>query len=70
MIGFKRKPLEEIPLQELKAMDAQTVLKRYHLVIYSDEDIAQINKGLKLIREVLERNTKKFEEMRNNGKKT
>ena len=55
------KDIASIPIQELKQMSSEQVLEKFRMVIYSDEDITQINKGLDLIREVLEKNAKKLE---------
>ena len=54
------KDITDISLQELKKMDAKEVLDRFSMVIYSDNDIKQINKGLNLIREILKKNTEKL----------
>ena len=52
----------DISLQDLKNMEAQDVLESFRMVIYSKDDVSQINKGLKIIRQVLNKNSKKLTE--------
>ena len=58
----KEKDIMDISLQDLKNMEAQDVLESFRMVIYSKNDVNQINKGLKIIRQVLNKNSKKLTE--------
>jgi len=46
----------KIVLEEIRNMTPEELLKKYQMVIYSQEDIAKINRGLVLVQEVLNRN--------------
>jgi hypothetical protein len=50
-------------LQEIQGLTTDELLEMYHIVQYSEEDIEKINTGLKMINEVLEKNTKKIMEV-------
>ena len=56
-LSYKRK----VVLEEIRNMTAKELLKKYHMVIYSQEDIAKINRGLVLVQEVLNRNNNLLE---------
>ena len=56
-LSYERK----VVLEEIRNMTAKELLKKYHMVIYSQEDIAKINRGLVLIQEVLSRNNNLLE---------
>ena len=59
MLSHKKK----VVLEEIRNMTAEELLKKYHMVIYSQKDIAKINCGLVLIQEVLNRNNNLLEKM-------
>ena len=60
-ITKKQKDIIDTSIQELKKMTAEQVLEEYRMVIYTPEDLIQINEGLELIREVLKKNSEKLE---------
>ena len=53
--------MKKVVLEEIRNMTAKELLKKYHMVIYSQKDIAKINRGLILIQEVLNRNNNLLE---------
>ena len=57
MLSYEKK----VVLEEIRNMTAKELLKKYHMVIYSQKDIAKINRGLVLIQEVLNRNNNLLE---------
>lgn len=60
------KDIAEFPMEELRQMTPEELLEKFDLVIYSEEDLLQINKGLDLIKEIIKKNRKKLEDR--NGK--
>jgi hypothetical protein len=50
-------------LQDIKGMNANELLAKFKIIIYSKEDVEKINTGLRMINEVLEKNTKKIMEV-------
>ena len=56
-LSYERK----VVLEEIRNMTSEELLKKYHMVIYSQKDIAKINRGLVLIQEVLNRNNNLLE---------
>lgn len=58
--GTKKLDIMDLPLDEIKKMTAEEILQKFRMVIYSKEDVAEINRGLKIIRNVLNKNTKKL----------
>lgn len=51
-----------LQLGEIAHMTAEELLEKYKMVIYSQEDIDQINYGMSIIQEVLNRNGEKIKE--------
>lgn len=51
-----KKDISDLPIQRVKTMSAEEILDEFHMVVYTPIDIAQINHGLKLIREILNKN--------------
>ncbi len=56
-----------LQLEEMRQMSAEELLKKYHMVVYSEKDLKKINLGLCLIQEVLNRNSKLLEKEVSNG---
>jgi hypothetical protein len=52
-------------LEEIKSMSAKELLEKYRLVIYSQEDIDNINYARRLIHKTLKKNTNKIKEAQN-----
>ena len=64
---FARKTAQDIAsigLAELSSMNASTLLEKYRLIHYSQEDVALINICLDIIRTVMQRNSNRLEETR------
>lgn len=61
--GFPRKKdITDIPIQELKNMEANELMEKYRLVIYSKNDIKEINDALNIIRRVIKKNSIKSDQ--------
>lgn len=55
-----KKDILDTPLEEIKEISAEKILEDFQMIIYSKQDIAQINEGLTLIRNVLNKNNNKL----------
>ena len=64
---FKRlaEGISTIPLNELKAMNAEKLLKKFRLIHYSPEDIKEINLCITKINNIMKKNTLRLEESQN-----
>lgn len=50
-------------LDEIQNMTAEELLKKHRMVIYSAYDIYKINRGLRMIQDVLDKNNNKIGEI-------
>lgn len=60
-----KRDISDLPMQRVRNMTSEEILEEFHIVIYTPEDIKQINEGLKLIREILTKNNGKLRGGRN-----
>jgi len=61
-----KKKMNKFTLEALKELSPIELLVKHHVVVYSKEDIDEINRGLNLIQNVLDKYNKKL--MNNNGR--
>ena len=61
-----RKKMNKFTLEALKELSPVELLAKHHVVVYSKDDIDEINRGLNLIQNVLDKYNKKL--MNNNGR--
>jgi len=69
-MAYFSKNISEIPLNDLKKMDAEQLLKKFRLVQYSPEDIAEINSCISKIDSIIKKNTSKLGRNHNGQKET
>ena len=55
-----KKKMNKFTLEALKELSPIELLVKHHVVVYSKEDIDEINRGLNLIQKILDKYSKKL----------